>query len=52
MDPIETLENAYQVITTKLATRVNSPKIVLIDGDRLVQFMIENDVGVSKQDFY
>jgi restriction system protein len=33
-------------------TKVPSPKVVLIDGDKLIQYMIENDMSVSKEDSY
>lgn len=34
------------------ATKVPSPKVVLVGGDKLIEFMIEHDVGVSKEDSY
>ena len=34
------------------AMKVPSPKVVLIDGSKLVQYMIESDVGVSEEDNY
>jgi restriction system protein len=30
------------------ASRIDSPKIVLIDGTKLAELMIEYDIGVSK----
>ena len=32
--------------------KVRGPQIVLIDGNQLVQLMIEHNVGVSLGDFY
>jgi len=34
------------------ALKISSPKIVLIGGEKLIEYMIENDVGVSKEDSY
>jgi restriction system protein len=30
------------------AKKIDSPKIVLIDGETLAQYMIDHDIGVSK----
>lgn len=35
----------------EFAAQINS-KIILIDGEQLVDFMIENDIGVSKETIY
>ena len=34
------------------ALKVSSPKVVLIGGEKLIEYMIENDVGVSEEDSY
>jgi len=37
---------------TEYASKIDSPKIVLIDGSRLAELMFEHDVGVTKEEVY